>query len=60
MILEKKNFLESMILNKKVFVKRMTLNERIFVLSDFESKIFRRVRFQINFSITRQILKRNK
>ena len=60
MILKKKYFLESTILKKKVFVKRMTLNERIFVLSDFESKIFRRVRFQINFSITRQIIKRNK
>ena len=59
MIMEKKKFLESMILNKKVFLKRMILNEKSFVLSDFESKFFRRVRFQINFSITRQILKRN-
>ena len=60
MISKKKNFLESMILNKKIFVKKMILNEKIFVLSDFESKFSRRVRFQINFSITRQILKRNK
>ena len=55
-----KTKLESMILKKKVFVKRMISNEKIFILSDFESILFRRVRFQINFSITRQISKRNK
>ena len=55
-ILKKKNFLKSKILNEKVFIKSVILNKKFFVLSDFESKLFRRVRFQTNFSTTRQIL----
>ena len=45
-----------MILNEKVFVKSMILNKKFFVLSDFEEKYFRLVRFWINFSTMRQIL----
>ena len=45
-----------MILNENVFVKSVILNHIFFVLSDFESKFFRRVRFYINFSTTCQIL----
>ena len=52
----KKFFLKSKILNEKVFVKSVISNKLFFVFSDFESKSFRRVRFQINFSATRQIL----
>ena len=55
-----------MILNEKIFVKRMILNENfsssqilnwnIFFWSDFEKKIFRLVKFRINFFTTRQIM----
>ena len=45
-----------MIFNKKVFVKSMILNLKFFVLSDFESNFLQRVRFQMNFSNTGQIL----
>ena len=34
----------------------MIFIKNFFALSDFESKLFRRVRFQIKFSTTRQIL----
>ena len=42
---EEKKISKSMILNEKVFVKSVILNKNFFVSSDFESKLFRRVRF---------------
>ena len=65
-ILKEKKFLKSMNLNVKFFLKRMILNEKNFVesiilkwkffLSDFESTFLQRVRFQIEYSTTCQIL----
>ena len=65
-ILKVKLFLTRMILNELVFVKSMISNEFFsschilnaffFALSEFELKFWQRVRFQMNFSSTRQIL----
>ena len=45
-----------MILNEKVFVKGVILKKIFLVLSDFELKFFRLVRFWIKFFTARQIL----
>ena len=57
LILKVNFFQKSMILNVNFFLKSLILNEKNFCKKhNFETEIFRLVRFRINFFTTRQIL----